>query len=577
MKKLIITAFLFIGLLDTFSQTPEIYPGFPKMIGAKPTFYFNSSANPLIADLFKTGQKIIITAGYDDNAVLQKPSVVYAVTNEGNDLPGFPKSFMPDSYIFGVAAGDIDKDGYIDIVVRTTDSIYAFNRLGANISGFPIYCKTNFSTINWVLTNFLSLYDLDGDQKLEIITGDYNKLYVFNNLGGLKSGWPQTIKGRIRFAPAIGDIDLDGKAEIIYSSFRELTPPLNLDSTNLNILKYNGERFSNNFPIYLDSNYINTFASPTLYIDKSNINSTFIAMPSAINLGKNRLEKFNTLGQVIERKVHVDRVAIGSMVMGDIDGDSKLEFCSGNSSGEFMQASLISNDLNISGGWPQYGNVGYSTAVISKLTTGKELNVLVRSDWAINPNGSGYLYAYDKNGVQLSWSPLRTQGACVCVAVDDINSDGSMEIITTGAPYDSNLTVNIWTVPGVSFSPSNSPWPMYAHDRYRTNQYGFIPPDETVGIFPISSNVPDKFSLHQNYPNPFNPNTTIKFDLTKSEYVSLKVFDISGREVSALINENLKAGTYQVPFNAGELSSGVYFYQLRTNSSIETKKMSLIK
>ena len=71
--------------------------------------------------------------------------------------------------------------------------------------------------------------------------------------------------------------------------------------------------------------------------------------------------------------------------------------------------------------------------------------------------------------------------------------------------------------------------------------------------------------------------TTINFNLTKSDYVSLKVFDISGREVSQLVSENLKAGSYQVPFNAGELSSGVYFYQLRTSSSVITKKMSLIK
>ncbi len=548
------------------------------MIDAKPTAYFNSSANPLIADLFKTGQKIIITAGYDDNNVLAKPSVLYAINNNGVNLDGFPKSFMPDSYIFGVAAGDIDKDGYIDIVVRTTDSIYAFNRLGANISGFPIYCKTNFSTINWVLTNFLSLYDLDGDQKLEIITGDYNKLYVFNNLGGLKSGWPQTIKGRIKYSPAIGDIDADGKAEIIYSSFRELNGPLNLDSTNLNILKYNGERFSNNFPIYLDSNYINTFASPTLYIDKSNINNTFIAMPSAINLGKNRLEKYNIYGQIIERKVYSDIKVTGSLVMGDIDGDSKVEFCSGNGTGEFLQANYITNDLLIPNGWPQNGNVSsFFTGIFTKLTTGSELNLLIRSSWAINPNGSGYLYAYDKNGVQLSWSPLRTQGACVCVAVDDINSDGSMEIITTGAPYDSNLTVNIWTVPGVAFTPSNSPWPMYGHDRYRTNQYGFIPPDETVGIIPISTNIPDNFKLFQNYPNPFNPETNIKFDLKKREAVKLTVYDLLGKEITQLVNEELSAGTYSIKFNGSNYSSGVYFYKLQTADYSETKKMFLVK
>lgn len=548
------------------------------MIGAKPTTYFNSSANPLIADLFKTGQKIIITAGYDNNFILAKPSVLYAIKNDGTNLSGFPKSYLPDSYIFGVAAGDIDKDGYIDIAVRTADSIYVYNRFGTNVSGFPIYCKTNISSQNWTITNFLSLYDLDGDQKLELITGDYNKLYVFSNTGVLKPGWPQAIKGRIRNNPAIGDIDNDGKAEIIYSAFRELNAPVYLDSTNLNILKFNGERFSNNFPVYLDSQYVNTTASPTLYIDKNNVNNTFIAMPSAINLGRNRLEKYNIFGQVIERKVHQERVAICSMVMGDIDGDSKLEFCSGNSTGEYLQGTLISDNLNIPSGWPQNGNIiNFSTGIISKITSESSLNLIIRSAWAINPNGSGYIYAYNKDGSQLSWSPLRTQGACVCVSIDDINSDGSKEIITTGAPYDSNLTVNIWTVPGIPFTPENDPWPMYAHDRYRTNQYGFIPPDETVGILPISTNIPDKFLLYQNYPNPFNPSTNIKFDIKKKEFVKLSVFDILGKKITELVNETLSAGTYNINFNASNFSSGVYFYKLETNGYSETKKMFLVK
>lgn len=85
------------------------------------------------------------------------------------------------------------------------------------------------------------------------------------------------------------------------------------------------------------------------------------------------------------------------------------------------------------------------------------------------------------------------------------------------------------------------------------------------------------FDLKQNYPNPFNPTTNIKFAIPKNGFVSLKVFDITGREVSTLINENMKSGAYVVDFNASELSSGVYIYKLVTNEFTSTKKMTLVK
>jgi plastocyanin len=90
----------------------------------------------------------------------------------------------------------------------------------------------------------------------------------------------------------------------------------------------------------------------------------------------------------------------------------------------------------------------------------------------------------------------------------------------------------------------------------------------------ISAN---KFELKQNYPNPFNPSTRISYSLPSSSFVYLKVFDILGNEVASLVNEEKLAGNYQIEFNASELSGGIYFYQLKTNSFVETKKMILMK
>ena len=85
------------------------------------------------------------------------------------------------------------------------------------------------------------------------------------------------------------------------------------------------------------------------------------------------------------------------------------------------------------------------------------------------------------------------------------------------------------------------------------------------------------FKLSQNYPNPFNPSTVIKFSIPKSNYLTLKVYDLTGKEVMTLVNAKLPQGTFEYTFNASSLSSGIYFYKLNTDEFSEIKRMVLIK
>ncbi|MGD8305465.1 MAG: T9SS type A sorting domain-containing protein [Ignavibacteria bacterium] len=94
---------------------------------------------------------------------------------------------------------------------------------------------------------------------------------------------------------------------------------------------------------------------------------------------------------------------------------------------------------------------------------------------------------------------------------------------------------------------------------------------------PVGISIPLKFELFQNYPNPFNPITTIKYQISELSFVSLKVYDILSNEIATLVNGEKSAGNYEVEFDAGSISSGVYFYKLRTESFVETKKMVLMK
>lgn len=107
-----------------------------------------------------------------------------------------------------------------------------------------------------------------------------------------------------------------------------------------------------------------------------------------------------------------------------------------------------------------------------------------------------------------------------------------------------------------------------------TQDFGFQA--NPIGIHQIST-VVKEFSLSQNYPNPFNPSTKINFSIPSNDYVSLRVFDILGREVFSLIEGELTGGVYEVDFNPSGLSSGIYIYSLRSGNNIQTKRMVLNK
>lgn len=112
-------------------------------------------------------------------------------------------------------------------------------------------------------------------------------------------------------------------------------------------------------------------------------------------------------------------------------------------------------------------------------------------------------------------------------------------------------------------------------------------PDGSVVSVEKNSSVPNTYLLEQNYPNPFNPSTTIRYTIAASVFVSLKVYDVLGREVATLVNEDKSVGSYEVKFsakggsasggNAFNLTSGIYFYRIQTGSMVETKKMILLK
>jgi subtilisin family serine protease len=89
--------------------------------------------------------------------------------------------------------------------------------------------------------------------------------------------------------------------------------------------------------------------------------------------------------------------------------------------------------------------------------------------------------------------------------------------------------------------------------------------------------IPHSYNLYQNYPNPFNPSTIIKYDLPQTGFVSLKIYDALGREITSLVNNQQEAGVHEIVWNAKDFTSGVYFYKLQSGEYTATKKLMLIK
>ena len=158
--------------------------------------------------------------------------------------------------------------------------------------------------------------------------------------------------------------------------------------------------------------------------------------------------------------------------------------------------------------------------------------------------------------------------------------NGTVRMTTNGGetwfadPYFNNVPGNITSI-------SQMPRSTKTFTALSNNNTLLVASEDSVtviiGIQTISTEIPKTFSLSQNYPNPFNPNTSFDLQLSKSGFVKLEIFDITGKAVETLISQELKAGTYRIDWNGSKYSSGVYFYKVITNEIVETKKMVLVK
>ncbi|MBK8982737.1 MAG: VCBS repeat-containing protein [Ignavibacteria bacterium] len=200
-----------------------------------------------------TDRKKIIFFCVDYNGDVSPGVMLYVIKSDGSNYPNFPKGY--NELILDKVSGDVNGDGYLDIVMRMTNTVDVIDRFGNHLPGFPV----NYSDGDIGPFKPVNIYDLDNDGLLEIIVCKNNESVVFNSNGTIRNGWPQNYSGICRTNAAIGDIDNDGMAEIVVPVYTSDPVPV------FRIFRQNGELFSQNWNFTYDL-LTNWGASPSLIL-----------------------------------------------------------------------------------------------------------------------------------------------------------------------------------------------------------------------------------------------------------------------------------------------------------------------
>lgn len=291
-----------------------------------------------------------------------------------------------------------------------------------------------------------------------------------------------------------------------------------------------------------------------------------------------------------------------------VDGSSNIIVCAQSSGSGFYSSSYIITfkyDKNGNLLWQKtYGSGTWTSHLPTDLHINADGSLYVLGYGDLNPSGQNdyVLLKYNGAGTQLWVSRYNGQANLDDKAYSMVQDDsGNIYVtggsISTGTSYDfatvkfDSSGIQQWSIKYNGTFDSTDIASTVRLDRYGNlyvagtsfgygtqNDFALIKYNSNpIGIQTVSSGIPHYFSLSQNYPNPFNPVSIIKFEVPKDVNVTLKIFDILGREVTTLVNEFKRAGFYESKFDGNDLASGIYFYRIEAGGFISSKKMILIK
>lgn len=449
--------------------------------------------------------------------------------------------------------GDYDTDGLIDLFITNSDGIGTFrNRLYKNtgsgnfsrVDSGAIFNDLNkpSRSINWV--------DIDDDRDLDIfvcVEGGGNELMYKNNGGEYFTkitNVPPVTNGGISWSSSWGDYDNDGDFDLYVSNHENQLNRLYRNDGNFTFTQITGDTITN-APGY---------SACTGWGDYDNDGDLDMYVTQA----------YKTPNQPLLNRLYKNQL---------------ME--TGNPTFERITTDDAVTDPGYSYGfaWADWDADG-------------DLDIFTARTYGENENNSAFLNSGNSN----KWVELKLTGTTTNRSA--IGSKVRLRAVINGTPRwlvrevsgqsgycGQNLDLHFGLGNAAIIDSIKVEWPSGTTQHFiniATNQIIHLTEGQSIGIHQNGTEIPDGFNLEQNYPNPFNPVTKIKFDIPPAgagfkDAAKLVIHDVTGREVSQLVNQSLSPGSYEAQWDASSYPSGVYFYTLSYGSFTQTKKMMLVK
>jgi len=496
---------------------------------------------------------------------------------------------------------DLDSDGDLDMAVGLGEdgSVIFYDNIGN--AEMPVFSENNSTLFFDVgLYAYPLFHDLNDDGAVDLLVGrDGFNFYYYENTGD-SANYNWTSKNSVFQnlgsdtywnSPALVDLNGDNKTDLIYG-------------TADGPIKYYTNNGSNSTPVWQQSLSlfggsidIGGASSPTFY-DFDNDGDYDLLSGSQLGAVK----YFENIGTK-ESPAWKDRSALFSVIdhsiyssvtAGDINNDMLPDLFVGDLSGNIYLHIQTQNGFvqTNSGITKTFG--GFSVPRLIDIDYDNDMDLVIG-----NEDGELFLFENQGNPDSAVWverpeifQDILISGGNAIPTLADLDNDGDIDLMTGNLFGDIkfyNYTIDGWrennqlfedifvdqnSAPALADLDNDGDYDLVIGDYEGTFHYY-----RNLNITSVETKdeIPTKFELLQNYPNPFNPSTSIEYSVPSSEYVSLKVYDILGNEVAALVNEQKDSGKYRVNFNASSLASGIYIYKIQAGSFIQTRKMMLIK